>query len=67
MAYYRLYFMNARSSHIERYTSFDAADDAEAVRLAEGYHKGDPMELWNGGRRVRRFEALRPVPFGRTT
>jgi hypothetical protein len=63
MAYYRLYFLNARGSHIERFTSFDAASDADAIRVAEGHHTRDAMEAWSGGRLVRRFQDLRPVPF----
>jgi len=66
MGYYRLYFLNARGSHIERFTAIEAGDDAEAIRLADAYHDGDPMELWSGGRLVRRFEDLRPKPFAKS-
>ena len=63
VAYYRLYFLNERGSHIERFTAIDADTDSDAIRLADSYQGKNPMELWCGGRLIHRFEAPRPKPF----
>jgi hypothetical protein len=55
--YYRLYFMDAFSGHIEHFREFEAADDSTAVALAEDARGRSPMELWCGNRKVRRWEA----------
>ena len=55
--YYRLYFMNCGSGHIDRIEEIEAADDVEAVRTAAGRDAGDqPLELWQERRKVKRFE-----------
>jgi len=58
MGYYRLYFMNRSNGHIERFEEFDAADDVSAVIVADHHVGGQPLELWSGHRKVRRFEAV---------
>lgn len=58
MSYYRLYFMRTFSGHIERFEEFDAADDREAVALAEARRGGLALELWCSRRKVARLEAL---------
>ena len=62
MAYYRLYFMNPRSGHIDRFESIEAEGDAAAVAAADAHQGRQPMELWCGGRKVARFEAVIPSP-----
>ena len=57
MAYYRLYFFNRFSGHIDHFREFEAADDAAAVRQAADWRELDAMELWRGRRKVRRWEA----------
>jgi hypothetical protein len=53
-AQYRLYFFNG-GNHIEKSHEFEAKDDAEAVRVSEGWREGRKMELWQGGRIVKRW------------
>jgi hypothetical protein len=64
MAYYRVYFINQRSGHFERFAEFDAAGDGEAIEHAGTYESDQAVELWCGGRMVCRLEA-RPA-LGRT-
>ena len=61
MAYYRLYFFNGRSGHIDRFAELDASDDDHAIRLAGAQDGGESMELWCEGRMVCRFEAPEPA------
>ena len=56
MAYYRLYFMNRFSGHIERFEEFDAPYDEVARDLAAQQAGDEPLELWCGSRKVHRFE-----------
>ena len=58
MGYYRLYFMNSFSGHIERFEEFDAADDAAAVVLAQAKRGPFTLELWCSQRKVKRFNAI---------
>jgi hypothetical protein len=56
MRYYRLYFMDTSSGHIEHFREFEAADDDAATSVAEGWHEGGPMELWKRGRKLKRWD-----------
>ena len=58
MGYYRLYFMNSFSGHIERFEEFDAADDAAAVVLAKAQQGSSALELWCSQRKVTRVNAI---------
>lgn len=58
MAYYRLYYMDSQSGHIDHFREFDAPDDDSAVALAEEVRTLSPMELWSGRRKIRRWEAI---------
>jgi hypothetical protein len=58
MGYYRLYFMNRSNGHIERFEEFDASDDSSSMAIADRHVGGQPLELWSGHRKVRRFEAV---------
>jgi hypothetical protein len=57
MGGYRLYFMDRFSGHIEHRREFLADDDAQAIGIASGWSTGQPMELWDGGRKLKRWEA----------
>ena len=56
--YYRLYFMNPISGHIERFADFEAPDDSAALSLAREHIGDNPLELWCGSRKVHRIEAF---------
>ena len=56
MLYYRLYFMDRFSGHIDHYREFEAADDEGAVAIAEGWRESGPMELWNLERKLRHWD-----------
>ena len=56
MRYYRLYFMDRFSGHIDHFREFEAEDDSAAVGIAETWANGSPMELWNRERKLQRWE-----------
>lgn len=60
MAYYRLYFMDRFSGHIDHFREFEAEDDLAAVEIAEGWASGGPMELWNRTRKLKRWDDIDP-------
>ena len=62
MAYYRLYFFDRFSGHIDHFREFEAAGDASAVAQSAGWRELEPMELWRGRRKVKRWEALALAP-----
>jgi hypothetical protein len=53
---YRLYFMDRYSGHIDHRRDFIASDDSHAIEIAATWYKGNPMELWLGGRKLKRWE-----------
>ena len=53
---YRLYFMDRFSGHIDHRRDFIASDDAHAIEIAQSWYDGAPMELWLGGRKLKRWE-----------
>jgi len=57
MRYYRLYFMDRFSGHIDHFREFEAADDDAAVAIAERWREDRPMELWNLERKLRQWDA----------
>ena len=57
MPYYRLYFMNPSSGHIDRSENLVARDNFEAIETARAFRGRQPMELWHEGYKVHRFEA----------
>ena len=59
MLYYRLYYFDAFSGHIDHFREFEAKDDAAAISLAEQWGNGRPMELWNRERRLKRWDGAR--------
>jgi hypothetical protein len=58
MLYYRLYYFDRFSGHIDHFREFEADDDAAAVVVAERWSDGHSMELWNRRRRLKRWEGI---------
>jgi hypothetical protein len=58
MAYYRLYFLDGTSGHIHEFREFESADDLAALAQAAAWRSINPMELWSGARKVRRWEGI---------
>ena len=56
MRYYRLYFMDCFSGHIDHFREFDAEDDEAALKIAEGCRDAQPMELWNRERKLHHWD-----------
>ena len=56
MRYYRLYFMDRFTGHIEHFREFEAADDGSALTIAERWREAQPMELWNRQRKLKHWE-----------
>lgn len=57
MGYYRLYLLDGPKGRFVGFEEFEAADDAEAVRIAEEGPDSRARELWCGKRKVRNFAA----------
>ena len=57
MGYYRLYLLAEPGGKFVGFEEIEAADDVEAVRLAEAYLGAQALELWCGKRKVRTFPA----------
>jgi hypothetical protein len=57
MGGYRLYFMDRVSGHIEHRREFLADDDASAILIADAWSNGQPMELWLGSHKLKRWDA----------
>ena len=60
MLYYRLYFFDRFSGHIDHFREFEAESDSAAMSAAERWSNGAPMELWNLNRRLKRWEPVSP-------
>jgi hypothetical protein len=60
MLYYRLYFFDRFSGHIDHFREFEADSDLAAIALAESWGTGNPMELWNRNRQLKRWDAIAP-------
>lgn len=61
MAHYRLYVLD-REDHIRHAFDLECEDDEQAVAQTEARRAGQTLELWQGARRVVRFDAER-APF----
>ena len=59
MLYFRLYYFDRFSGHIDHFREFEAEDDSAALRVADQWSDGRPMELWNRERRLKRWEGDR--------
>ena len=64
MPYYRLYFLDRFSGHIDHFREFEADGDEAALAQCEEWREGCPMELWMRSRKVRRWEAAHPASVG---
>ena len=60
MSYYRLYYLNPRSGHIDRFEEFEAEDDTGALSHAERRLDHSPLELWSGGRKIVHLDPVAP-------
>jgi len=58
---YRLYLLDGFSGHIERVENIHSADDLGAIALVTEQVRDQPAELWCGGRKICRFDALPEV------
>ena len=58
MAYYRLYFLDGAKDRIHEFREFEVDDDLAALAQASVWRSVTPMELWCGGRKVRRWEGM---------
>jgi hypothetical protein len=58
VAYYRLYFMNKHSGHIDRFEEFEAIDDESAIERADRHAALAPFELWSGAKKVYRLACV---------
>ena len=56
MLYYRVYFMDRFSGHIDHFREFEAGTDDEALMIAQQWQNGLPMELWNRHRKLKRWD-----------
>lgn len=65
MTYYRLYFLDGFSGHIDHFREFEAQTDAHAVAQAEAWREASAMELWSGQRKVMRWEPRSFTPEAR--
>jgi hypothetical protein len=50
--------MDRFSGHIDHFREFEAESDSTALELAERWHNGNPMELWNRHRKLKRWEEI---------
>ncbi len=53
MPYYRLYHIHG--VHFSRFDAFDAANDRQAVRVAENLNGNGHAELWCAGHKIKRL------------
>ena len=67
MSGYRLYFMDRFSGHIDHRRDFVAESDALAAQTAQKWFDGNPMELWLGSRKIKRWEAEPLTALGDST
>ena len=57
MAYYRWLFLDLRNDVVHAY-DFRARNDMEAMHIAEAKRGLSAMELWDGGRRIKRWDCF---------
>jgi len=58
MIYYRLYQLCGPRNKVESFREFEADGDSIAIALVETWRGLNPMELWSGHRKIRRWEAI---------
>ncbi len=57
--YYRLYFIDRFSGHIDHFREFEAEDDETALAVAERWREDGPMELWSRERKLKSWDEVR--------
>lgn len=62
MADYRLYHLHGPKNEVASFYEFEAADEASAIAVAEQRRGINPIELWQGHRKIRRWEGVSNVP-----
>jgi hypothetical protein len=62
VAYYRLYFFDLGSGHIDHFREFEAPSDSAAVAQSADWREPGAMELWCCGRKVRHWDAYALMP-----
>ena len=62
VAYYRLYFLDGFTGHIDHFREFHAESDDAAIAYAEDALGSMPMELWCQHRKVMHWDGIRPEP-----
>jgi hypothetical protein len=60
MAYYRLLFLD-RGNDVVHASDFHSRNDMEAIHIAEGKRGLSAMELWDGGRKIKRWDCFPPA------
>ena len=58
MPYYRLYHLDQHTGHINAVEELFAADDVAAIHSLQSRQSDHPLELWQRGRKVVRFDAM---------
>ena len=58
MAYYRLYHLHGPNYEVESFHEFDAENDDAAIAMGETWRAINPMELWQGHRKVHWWDGL---------
>ena len=56
MLYFRLYFMDRFSGHIDHCREFEAENDEAALTIADDWREDRPMELWNLERKLKHWD-----------
>jgi len=56
MLYYRVYFMDRFSGHIDHFREFEAGTDDDALMIAQQWQNGLPMELWNRHHKLKHWD-----------
>jgi len=62
MVYYRLYQLHGPRNEVQSFHEFEAPNDVTAIELGEERRGPNPMELWSGHRKVRRWEGISTFP-----
>ena len=62
MAGYRLYHLHGPRNEVESFYEFEAPDEASAIAIANERRGPNSMELWQGHRKLRRWDGLPQVP-----
>ena len=59
--FYRLYYLDGFNGHIVRVREFDADSDEAAIAYGDEVRSLSPMELWDGDRKIKHWDAFPPM------